>query len=113
MDIESFRDFCLSLPGTTEDVKWGDHLCFLVENKIFLMCSLQAPHSFSFKIEPEAFDILVQRAGVSQAPYSAKRQWALAHSLEVFNEAELKAHVANSRSLVISKLTKKLQAKYL
>lgn len=113
MDIESFREYCLSLPGTTEDVKWGDHLCFLVENKIFIMCSLEPPHSFSFKIEPGDFDELVQRTGVSQAPYSAKRQWALADSLEVFSDAELRAWVENSRKLVIQKLTKKLQAKYL
>ncbi|WP_129716534.1 MmcQ/YjbR family DNA-binding protein [Pedobacter sp. SYP-B3415] len=113
MDIETFRDFCLGLPGTTEDVKWGDHLCFLVENKIYIMCSLTAPHAFSFKIEPEAFDELIKRTGVLQAPYSAKRQWALAESLDVFPEHELQSWVANSRRLVISKLTKKLQAKYL
>ena len=39
MDVETFREYCLSLPGTTEGMKW-DHLCFMIEEKIFVIIAL-------------------------------------------------------------------------
>lgn len=112
MNIEEFRNWCLSLEGSTEDVKWGNHLCFMIEEKIFLMCSLEAPHSFSVKILPQDFDNLVQQSVFQQAPYSAKRQWILVESLEACPVAEIRQLVLNSRELVLQKLSKKIQAKY-
>jgi len=30
-------DFCRTLPGATEDVKWGSHLVFSVGDEMFAM----------------------------------------------------------------------------
>ena len=30
MDIETLRTICQDLPHVTEDIKWGDDLCFLI-----------------------------------------------------------------------------------
>ena len=35
MNIEQLRKFCLSFPGATEDIKWGNDLCFCVGKKMF------------------------------------------------------------------------------
>lgn len=112
MDIESFREYCLSLPGTTEGMKW-EHLCFMVEEKIYVIIDIESGSRFSVKCNPDDFDSLTARDGIAQAYHLAKRQWVQFDSLDVLNDKELKMRVAESRALVIAKLPKKLQAKYL
>ena len=110
MDIESFREYCLELYGTTEGMKW-DHLCFMIEEKIFVLVALD-DNSLCFKCDPEDFDDLVARHGIKQAPHFARRQWIALDNLEVMIDQELKERVAKSRSLVLGKLPKKVQEKY-
>ncbi|MEJ5996147.1 MmcQ/YjbR family DNA-binding protein [Pedobacter sp. Du54] len=111
MDIESFREYCLSLPGTTEGMKW-EHLCFMIEEKIFVIIAIEEGNSFSTKCDPEEFDELTSRDGIKQAYHMAKRQWIQIDNLEVLNDAELKKRVETSRALVLAKLPKKIQEKY-
>ena len=110
MDIETFRDYCLSLNGTTEGMKW-EHLCFMIEEKIFVMASLEDGR-LCLKCDADDFDELVARHGISQAPHFARRQWIAIESLDVMPHTELKERVASSRLLVLKKLSKKIQAKY-
>lgn len=111
MDIESFREYCLSLPGTTEGMKW-EHLCFMIEEKIFVIATLDNGNSFSIKVNPEDFDELVARDGIMQAPHLARRQWIRVSDLNVFSLKELQERVKRSRDLVLAKLPKKIQEKY-
>ncbi|MCX2575413.1 MmcQ/YjbR family DNA-binding protein [Pedobacter sandarakinus] len=111
MDIESFRDYCLSLPGTTEGMKWG-HLCFMIEEKIYLIIAIDNGNKFSIKCDPNEFDTLTARDGIAQAYHLAKRQWIQVENLEVLYTKELKERVATSRALVLAKLPKKIQALY-
>jgi predicted DNA-binding protein (MmcQ/YjbR family) len=110
MDIETFRTFCLGLPGTTEGMKW-DHLCFMIEEKIFVLVDLDT-QGFCIKCTPEEFEDLAARDGVKQAPHFARKQWVFVDRLDVFNTTELKQCVERSRELVLSKLPKRVQAKY-
>ena len=112
MDIESFREYCLSLPGTTEGMKW-DHLCFMIEEKIYIIIAIEEGSRFSIKCNPDDFDELTARDGIAQAYHLAKRQWIMIENLEVFNDQELKSRVADSRAMVLAKLPKKTQAKYI
>ena len=111
MDIESFRTYCLSLPGTTEGMKW-EHLCFMIEEKIFVIIAIDEGNSFSTKCSPEEFEELTARDGIKQAFHMAKRQWVQVANLDVLNDMELKKRVATSRALVLAKLPKKVQEKY-
>ena len=112
MDIEMFRAFCLSLQGTTEDLKWGQHLCFLMHEKIYVIASLDEG-TISFKCDPEEFNDLVARDGIRQAAHFAKGQWITLQDIEVVTDSELKSLINRSRTLVLAKLPKKLQALYL
>jgi predicted DNA-binding protein (MmcQ/YjbR family) len=111
MNIESFRDYCLSLPGTTEGLKW-EHLCFMIEEKIFVLVDLHT-HGFCMKCDVEDFEELAARDGIMQAPHFARKQWVFVDGLEVFNKKELEERVVQSRALVLAKLPKKTQAKYI
>ncbi|SMC53555.1 MmcQ/YjbR family DNA-binding protein [Pedobacter nyackensis] len=110
MDIESLRDYCLTLNGTTEGMKW-EHLCFMIEEKIFVLASLEDGH-LCLKCDQEEFDELAARHGIKQAPHFARRQWIELEGLDVMPAAELQRRIAESRLLVLSKLSKKVQAKY-
>ena len=111
MDIETFREYCLSLPGTTEGMKW-DHLCFMIEENIFVIIAIDEGNRFSTKCTPEEFEELTARDGITQAYHLAKRQWVQVADLEVLNDMELKKRITTSRALVLAKLPKKVQEKY-
>lgn len=111
MDVETFREYCLSLPGTTEGMKW-DHLCFMIEDKIFVIIAIEEGNRFSTKCTPEEFDELTARDGIEQAYHMAKKQWVQIANLEVLNDMELKKRIITSRALVLAKLPKKVQEKY-
>lgn len=111
MDIETFRDFCLSFPGTTEGMKWG-HLCFMIEEKMFVIVGIDEGNSFSTKCTPEEFEELVAKPGIEQAPHMAKKQWVKIDNLDILSDSDLRERVSTSRALVLEKLPKKVQAKY-
>ena len=111
MDIESFREYCLSLPGTTEGMKW-EHFCFMIEEKIFVIIAIDEGNSFSTKCTPEEFEELTACDGIQQAYHMAKKQWVQIADLDVLSITELKKRVETSRALVLAKLPKKVQEKY-
>ena len=110
MDIDSIRNYCLSLPHATEDIQWGNDLLFRISGKIFAGMSLDPPHSFSFKCTPEKFDELIEFEGIIPAPYTARNKWVMLERLDALNDSEIKRLIKNSYEMIFSKLTKKLQA---
>jgi len=50
MNIEEFRNFCLSLPGAIEDLPFDENtLCFKVMGKIFAICDIEEFESINLK----------------------------------------------------------------
>lgn len=109
MNIEELRALCLSLPGVTEDIKWGADLCFLVGEKMFCVTSIDPPHSVSFKVTNEEFDEMVARPDIIPAPYMARNKWVNVQDWNMLTDAEWESYVKQSYSLVKAKLPKKLQ----
>jgi predicted DNA-binding protein (MmcQ/YjbR family) len=35
MNVDTIREFCLEFPEATENLQWGDDLCFKISGKIF------------------------------------------------------------------------------
>lgn len=110
MDIDSIRNYCLSLPHATEDIQWGNDLLFRISGKIFAGMSLDPPHSLSFKCTPGTFDELIEFEGIIPAPYMARNKWVMLERLDALNDSEIKRLIKNSYEMIFSKLTKKLQA---
>ena len=107
MTVETVRSMCRTLPGVTEDIKWGHDLCFCIAGKMFAVVSLEAPHTIAFKCTPETFGELVERPGVIPAPYMARNMWVQEQELgEVFDRRELDALIRTSYELVVSKVPK-------
>jgi predicted DNA-binding protein (MmcQ/YjbR family) len=109
MDLETLRSFCLSLPAATEDVKWGQDLCFCVGAKIFCVASMEGPLTFSFKVPDEDFDEISSRAGFTPAPYMARAKWVMVTNSSKIKKKETEEMVRASYEMIKSKLTKKLR----
>ena len=108
MNIEEIRAYALRKPETSEDLKWGEHLCLMVSEKIFLLLSLdEHPTPASFKVDEDEFDNLTKHEGINQAPYFAKRQWVKTNDISLILSSDWKRHIDESYRLVASKLSKK------
>jgi predicted DNA-binding protein (MmcQ/YjbR family) len=112
MNLESLRKYCNQLPHVTEDVKWGNDLCFLIGGKMFVVTCLEPanPVKVSFKCTPEKFAELIEQDGIIPAPYMARNHWVSLERWDALRDAELKELVATAYDLVKLKLPKKVQA---
>lgn len=109
MDLEQLREYCLSLPGAGEDIKWGNNLCFTVAGKIFCIADLEPPDHVSFKVTDEEFEELSQTDGFIPAPYLAKARWVTVVDRSSLNIKMWKQYILQSYRLIRSKLPKKTQ----
>jgi len=104
MNIDSIRRHCLSFPDATENLQWGDDLCFKVGGKIFAITSLDAvPTKLCFKCTPEKFAELVEVEGISPAPYVGRYKWVLLERLDVLRPDEIEDLIAASYEMVVAK----------
>src|SRR5215207_7393641 len=100
MEIEQLRKFCLSLTGTTEDIKWDNDLCFSVGGKMYCVSSLEAPYKIAFKINDEEFEELSNREGFVPAPYMARAKWVLVTDRSKLRKKEWESYIRQSYELV-------------
>lgn len=109
MDLEQIRKISLSLPASTEDIKWGNDLVFSVGSKMFCVASLEPPFKCSFKVKDEEFEELSNQEGFMPAPYMARAKWVLVTKPSKLNKKEWKQYIKQSYELVKMKLTKKVR----
>jgi predicted DNA-binding protein (MmcQ/YjbR family) len=110
--IDWLREFCLSLPHTTEDIQWENDLLFRIAKKIYCVVTLepQAANKVAFKCTEEKFAELVEVDGIIPAPYMARNHWVSIVDLNALRQPEIKELIRNSYQLVMAKLPKKTQA---
>ena len=107
MTVESIRSFCLSFPHATENLQWGDELCFKVGGKIFAMLSLSSvPPRLMFKCTPERFAELVEQEDMVPAPYVGRYKWVSLQRLDVLPWSEMKDLIQQSYEMVAAKVVK-------
>ena len=108
MTTDSVREFCISLPHTTETIQWGNHLVLKVSGKIFAIVSLEPSAVWiSFKSTPEEFAELTERPSIIPAPYLARNHWVGLESRDALTHSELRDCLRRSYELVFEKLPKK------
>ena len=110
MNIEQLRELCLSFPGVTEQIQWGDDLLFKVGGKMFAVTPLvPAKLWISLKANPENFAELTERPGIIPAPYLARANWIALESHDALPTAEISQLLRESYELVLAKLPRKIQ----
>lgn len=112
MDIETAREYCLSLPMTTEDMAFGeDCLLFRVCNKIFACLSLARADCFVVKCNPEyALELRERYTEIEPAWHWNKKYWNQLNLNGSLRNDLIFSLVRHSYSEVVKKLPKSIRA---
>ena len=108
MTIEDIQLICEAFAGTTEDIKWENHLCFNVGGKMFLVTAPDSiPHTASIKVSDEDFELLIQREGITPAPYLARYKWVHLDDINRFSKQEWEQYAKQAYEIIYAKLPAK------
>lgn len=105
MNVDAIREFCLALPWATENLQWGDNLCFKTGGKIFATLGLDNLR-LCFKCAPERFAELIEREDIRPAPYVGRYKWVMLDRLDALPGDELAELIRQSHNLVAAKAPK-------
>ena len=103
MSVDSIRAYCLSFPQATENLQWGDDLCFKIGGKIFAIVSLDNPR-VCFKCTPEIFAELIEREDIHPAPHVGRYEWVMLDRLDAVRWDELRHLIRQSYEMVAAKV---------
>jgi len=105
MNVDAIREFCLAFPAATENLQWGDELCFKVSGKIFLMLGLDNPR-LCFKCTPDSFAELIERENIRPAPYVGRYKWVMLDRMDALRWDALRDLIRASYEMVAAKAPK-------
>lgn len=114
MNIDSLRQFLLSLPHVEETMQWGDNLVFWVGDKaiggkMFALANLDRDSNgvLSFSAGAERYHELLEIDGVFPAPYMARIFWVAIERYSVFSSSELQQLLRKAHQITFAKLPKR------
>jgi predicted DNA-binding protein (MmcQ/YjbR family) len=105
MKLDEIRKYCLNFPDATENLQWGDDLCFKIRGKIFAIVGLDNPR-LCFKCAPEVFAELIEREDIHPAPYVGRYKWVMVDRLDALAAAETRELIGQSYSMVAANAPK-------
>lgn len=104
MNLDSLRELCLSVPQATENLQWGEELCFKVSGKLFAIVSLaRVPQRLTLKCDPEKFAEITEREGIVPAAYVGRYKWITLENLDALPDSELADLIRESYAMVATK----------
>jgi predicted DNA-binding protein (MmcQ/YjbR family) len=108
MDIEQFRNFCLSLDDVSEEQPFGPGtLVYKVKGKMFALTGLEMFESINLKCDPEeAVELRERYAAVQPGYHMNKQHWNTVTMDNSIPDKLIKEWIVNSYTLVRSKLPK-------
>jgi predicted DNA-binding protein (MmcQ/YjbR family) len=111
MHAEHLRDFCLSLPGTTEKFPFDEHvLVFSVMGKMYCLVNITDYSYINLKCEPEkAVQLREQYPAVTPGYHMNKQHWNSVSVVAGLPLNLVEKWIADSYWLVVQKLPKKLK----
>lgn len=111
MDIESVREYCLSLPLTSEDMAFGeDNLLFRVCDKIYACMSIDGDDYLAVKCDPEyALELRERYSDITPAYHWNKKYWNQLKLKGNLEEELIKKLIRHSYTEVVNKLPKKIK----
>ncbi len=109
MDIETMREFCLSLPQVTECFPFDEWtLVFKVEGKMFLFCPLEKPEKcLILKCDPDrAIELRERYPEITPGYHMNKRLWITIWLRPSLSDRIVKESIAHAYTEVVKKLPK-------
>ena len=111
MNIESIRNYCLSLPSTSEDMAFGqDYLRFRVCGKIFACYGFNRDDYFVLKADPDySIDLRDRHIEISPAWHWNKKYWNQISLQGSLNDDFIKSLIRHSYAEVVRKLPRSVR----
>lgn len=110
MDIESIRNFALSLDDVTESCPFGpDVIVFKAKSKMFLLLPLDAEHiQFNVKCDPDFAIELREKYPEAILPgyHMNKKHWNTVIVNGQIQDDEIRRYIQDSYQLIIGKSSK-------
>ncbi len=105
MHIESFREFCLSLPNVEETTPFGDeYLVYKIGGKMFTIGSIDLFDHFAVKCDPAlAIELRERYAAITAAWHFNKKHWNDVYVNRDLDDPMLQQQIRNSYLLVLHK----------
>lgn len=117
MNIEDFREYCLSLPGTEEKMPFtrmasaSSILIFSVAGKWFCFVDIDAFEFCNLKCDPtESGELAGEYDGIRPGYHMNKRHWISVFFNSDVPDAKIKELVRKSYELIVASLPKRLRA---
>lgn len=109
MNIEKFREYCLSKPHVTEDFPFEeDVLAFRICHQMFAVVALNRPNMAIMKCDPErALDLREQYTAIEGAFHWNKKYWNQVQFNSDASDKLIFELVDHSYDEVVKKLTNK------
>ncbi|MDR6561822.1 MULTISPECIES: MmcQ/YjbR family DNA-binding protein [unclassified Arcicella] len=114
MNIEEFRDFCLSMKGVTEELPFGpDTLVYKVMGKMFALTGLDTEiFTVNLKCDPDrAIQLREEFHYITPGYHMNKKHWNTVNG-DNASTTQLKELTEHSYQLVVSSLPKKVQVEF-
>lgn len=115
MNIEQFREYCISKKGVTEEFPFDfDTLVFKVMGKMFALAPLsrweEGSETINLKCDPErALELRGEYDSVNAGFHMSKKHWNTVTANQDVSDELLLELVDHSYELVVKGLTKKLK----
>ena len=116
MDLELFREYCLSKPGTTEDMPFGEDVLVLrVGGKMFALAPLdEVPATANLKCDPDlALELRDRYEQVRPGYHMNKKHWNTVEIDSGISDADLRKMIDHSYDLVVKRLPEAKREKLL
>ena len=112
MNIESLREYCLSLKGVTESFPFDEEtLVFKVGGKMFALTNLDGPLSVNLKCEPEkAIELREEYPQVIPGYHMNKQHWNTVNIDDYISDKLVQEWIDDSYQLVYESLPRKVRA---
>lgn len=116
MNIEEFREYCLSLKGVTEKMPFShvrdtysrDVLCFYVLDKWFCFVNIEIFDFCCIKCNPdESLALQSEYIGIKPGWHMNKKYWISVYFNQDVSDEKIKELVGKSYDIVVNSLTKK------
>jgi len=111
MDIETYRDYCIAKPGTTEEFPFDENvLVFKVMGKMYALTDVDLFTSINLKCDPEyALELREQYEGITGGYHMSKKHWNTVVTDGSVPDNLLLELIDHSYELIVKGLPKKLK----
>ena len=111
MNIEEYRDYCLSKKGVSEAFPFDEKtLVFKVMGKMFALTDIEVFEFVNLKCDPErSIKLREQHLGVKPGYHMNKKLWNSVYVNDDVPDGLIFELIDHSYELVVQSLTKKLQ----